>query len=110
MNFLLRKFFMDLCLFLVLTELPSLVCCFRSMSKKVTGFESVKEWLISINMETYLELFKAANIDSLEKLAKLEEKELRDMGVKLIGHRNKLKKSIKSTRAQFQNPTLDEAT
>lgn len=81
-----------------------------SMSKKVTGFESVKEWLISINMETYLELFKAANIDSLEKLAKLEEKELRDMGVKLIGHRNKLKKSIKSTRVQFQNPTLDEAT
>ena len=101
---------MGIPLFHTLTELPSLVCWFRSVSKKVTGLASVKEWLISINMEPYLELFQAANIDSLEMLEKLEEKDLREMGVKLIGHRNKMDKSIKCMRAQCHNPNLDEAT
>ena len=59
-------------------------------------------------MENYLDVFKAAKIDSLEKVDKLEESDLRELGVKLIGHRNKMNKSIKSRRAQFANKGMDE--
>ena len=85
-----------------------MLCPFRFVKKDAQGFESVKEWLISINMENYVEVFKAANIDSIEKVAKLEESDLREMGVKLIGHRNKMNRSIKSKRAQFANEGMDD--
>ena len=78
------------------------------MGNDITRPESVREWLISINMEHYVKLFTAANIDSLEKVDKLEEKDLREMGISLIGHRNKMKKSIKSRRSQFMNIGMED--
>ena len=47
-------------------------------------------------------------MDSLGKVVRLEETDLREMGVKLIGHRNKINKSIKAMKAQFVNEGLDE--
>ncbi|XP_068700595.1 ephrin type-A receptor 4-like isoform X2 [Montipora foliosa] len=80
----------------------------QSVGNDITRPESVREWLISINMEHYVKLFTAANIDSLEKVDKLEEKDLREMGISLIGHRNKMKKSIKSRRSQFMNTGMED--
>ena len=81
---------------------------FRSVKYDVPEFESVEEWLQSINMENYSEIFQAANIDNLEEVTKLEEQDLKEMGVKLIGHRNKMNKSIKSMKGQSVNRGLAE--
>ena len=70
-------------------------------------FESVEDWLIFLKMDSHLELFQAANVDSLERVKKLEDKDLREMGVKLIGHRNKMNKSIKSMKGRFVNRGMD---
>ena len=45
-------------------------------------------------MEKYSEVFHGANINSLDKVTGLGDKELKEMGIKLIGHRNKMNKSI----------------
>ncbi|XP_067050046.1 ephrin type-B receptor 1-like isoform X2 [Acropora muricata] len=69
--------------------------------KRQQEFQSVDEWLRYINMEKYSEVFHAANINSLDKVTGLGDKELREMGIKLIGHRNKMNKSIKAMK---ENP------
>lgn len=78
------------------------------MLNDVPDLKFINEWLISIKMDNYLELFQAANIDNLDKVAKLEEKDLIEMGVKLIGHRNKMIKSIKAMKGLTFNKELDE--
>lgn len=65
------------------------------------------EWLNFINMECYLETFQAANVDSLEKVRGLRDEDLRDMGVKQIGHRNKINKSIKAIKEQHTYSILE---
>ncbi|XP_073249604.1 ephrin type-A receptor 4-like isoform X5 [Porites lutea] len=70
-------------------------------------FESVDEWLNFINMECYLETFQAANVDSLDKVRGLRDEDLRDMGVKQIGHRNKINKSIKAIKEQHAYSVLE---
>ena len=74
----------------------------------MTEFQSVDEWLKFINMEKYSEIFHAANIPNLNKVVNLTDRDLREMGIKLIGHRNKMNKSIKAMQARFVNRGLDE--
>lgn len=59
-------------------------------------------------METYSETFKTANITSLNKVIKMEDRDLKALGIKLIGHRNKMNKSIKAMKSQFYNKGLDD--
>ena len=66
--------------------------------KRQQEFQSVDEWLQYINMDQYSEVFHAANINSLDKVTRLGDKELREMGINLIGHRNKMNKSIKAMK------------
>ena len=73
------------------------LCC-RFEEKPQQEFQSVDEWLQSINMDKYSELFHAANINSLDKVTGLGDEDLREMGIKLIGHRNKMNKSIKAMK------------
>ena len=80
----------------------------RSAETDLPQFQSVDEWLKFINMEKYSQVFQAANITNLEKGTKLEDRDLRQMGINLIGHRNKMYKSIRSMKAQFVNRGLDE--
>ncbi|XP_067049579.1 ephrin type-B receptor 1-B-like [Acropora muricata] len=61
-------------------------------------FQSVDEWLQYINMDKYSDVFHAANINNLDKVTGLGDKELREIGINLIGHRNKMNKSIKAMR------------
>ena len=71
-------------------------------------FKSVDEWLKFINMKKYFDVFHPANVNSIDKVTELRERDLREMGIKLIGHRNKMQKSIKAIKAQFFNGGLDE--
>ena len=51
-------------------------------------FQSVDEWLQHINKGKYSELFRDARIDDMNKVAELKEKQWREMGISLVGHRN----------------------
>lgn len=71
------------------------------MEVDVPEFQSVDDWLKFINMEKYSETLQAANINNLDKVTQLEDRDLTEMGIKLIGHRNKMNKSIKAIKSQF---------
>ena len=58
-------------------------------------------------MEKYSELFRAVRIDDMSKVAELKEKQLREMGINLIGHRNKMQKSINAMKSQHYNGGMD---
>jgi len=79
-----------------------------SLEGDIPEFHSVDEWLKYINMAKYSETFKTANINTLNQVAKMEENDLKAMGIKLIGHRNKMSKSIKAMKSQFHNRGLDD--
>ncbi|XP_068753365.1 ephrin type-A receptor 3-like isoform X3 [Montipora capricornis] len=70
-------------------------------------FQSVDEWLQYISMEKYVDVFVAANINSLDKVTGLRDRELKKMGIQLIGHRNKISKSIKAMKGHSVNQGLD---
>lgn len=80
----------------------------RSLEGDIPDFRSVDEWLKYINMAKYSETFKAANINTLDRVTKMEENDLKAIGIKLIGHRNKMSKSIKAMKLQFHNKALDD--
>lgn len=66
------------------------------------------DWLKYISMEKYSEAFRATGIESLNKVTMLEDKDLSEMGIKLIGHRNKMNKSIKTMKSQYHKRGMDE--
>ena len=66
------------------------------------------DWLKYINMEKYLETFQANGVNTLNKVAQLNEGDLNEIGIKLAGHRNKMKKSIKAMNSQRHNKGMDE--
>lgn len=49
-------------------------------------------------MNQYKENFVKAGYVDLDKVKSLEEDDLKGMGVRLIGHRNKMNKSIKALK------------
>lgn len=85
----------------------SLSLQYKSLEEDIPEFLSVAEWLKYINMEKYSETFTAANINTLNQIVKMEENDLKALGIKLIGHRNKISKSIKAMKSQFHNKGLD---
>jgi len=85
----------------------SLSLQYKSLEEDIPEFLSVAEWLKYINMEKYSETFTAANINTLHQIVKMEENDLKALGIKLIGHRNKISKSIKAMKSQFHNKGLD---
>lgn len=78
------------------------------MEVNLPEFQSVDDWLKYINMEKYWETFQAKGIDTLSKVTQLNEEDLNEIGIKLVGHRNKMKKSIKAMNSQHHNKGMDE--
>ena len=78
------------------------------MEVNLPEFQSVDDWLKYINMEKYWETFQANGIDTLNKVTQLNEEDLKEVGIKLVGHRNKMKKSIKAMKSQYHNKGMDE--
>lgn len=70
----------------------------RSPKLDVSGVTSVHDWLDSIKMGQYSDLFSRAGFTQLSQFAEEEELDLSDMGIKLIGHKNKIRKSIKDVK------------
>ena len=80
---------------------------FSPKANRTPEFQSVDEWLQHINMAKYSELFQDARIDDKNKVAELKEKQWREMGMSLIGHRNKMQKSINAMKSQHCNSGMD---
>ena len=73
------------------------------MSADFTKLNTISEWLGSIHMGQYISNFKTAGYSDLTQVTRIKDNDLKDIGVMLIGHRNKIYKSIKSMRRHFDN-------
>ena len=74
-------------------------------SRTVTDYDalhSVPDWLDTINMSKYADQFKGAGYEKLEHVCKITDGDLEKIGVKLIGHRNKISKSIKAMKDHYR--------
>ncbi len=57
-------------------------------------YKSVEDWLESVKMERYIPTFQESGVNSVNQLVHLTEIDLRDMGITLAGHLNRLTQSI----------------
>ena len=73
------------------------------MSADFTKLNTICEWLNSLHMGQYTANFKTAGYKDLPQVTCLKDSDLKEIGVSLIGHRNKIYKSIKSMRKHFDN-------
>ena len=64
--------------------------------------ETVQGWLDSISMGQYNPNFKEAGYVTLKQLVDVDDHDLVTIGVKLIGHRNKIKKNLKGLQDYLQ--------
>jgi len=80
------------------TTLFSLSLTSFRTSEEVVLFESVEEWLESIKMGRYSEVFRSAGVVSLDSILRLTVQDLAAIGVTLIGHQRKIISSITAIR------------
>ncbi|CAL1543321.1 unnamed protein product [Lymnaea stagnalis] len=66
----------------------------------MTSLLSVEDWLLSIKMERYFNLFLAAGLTTMEQVRHLTVRDLLNMGISLVGHQKKIMNSIQTFRAQ----------
>ena len=84
-------------------ELKNFLFFLSAVSADFTKLNTIGEWLKSLHMEQYNANFKTAGYKDLTQVTCLKESDLKEIGVALIGHRNKIYKSIKSMRKHFDN-------
>ena len=55
-------------------------------------------------------IFQAADTGNLNKVSELKEEDLKQIGIKLVRHRNEMKKSIKVTihYTEYYNKSVDD--
>uniref|UniRef100_A0A671W955 receptor protein-tyrosine kinase n=1 Tax=Sparus aurata TaxID=8175 RepID=A0A671W955_SPAAU len=68
-----------------------------------TRSQNVGEWLDSIKMGRYTELFMEGGYSSLETVAQMTSEDLRRVGVNLAGHQKKIITSIQEMRVHMNN-------
>ena len=69
---------------------------------------NIKEWLDSLGMGRYLESFTENEIDR-NVLPTLTNEDLKDLGVKIVGHRRKILNALESLRETSGKPPFDHA-
>uniref|UniRef100_A0A8C8A0F7 receptor protein-tyrosine kinase n=1 Tax=Oryzias sinensis TaxID=183150 RepID=A0A8C8A0F7_9TELE len=68
--------------------------------------QTVGEWLDSIKMGRYTELFMEAGYSSMETVTQMTSEDLRRVGVNLAGHQKKIITSIQELRVHMNNSTV----
>ena len=56
---------------------------------------TVHDWLHDIKLSLYVPHFTGAGYEALSELAGLADNDLKEMGITLIGHRNKILRTIR---------------
>ncbi|KAM7247953.1 hypothetical protein CapIbe_001906 [Capra ibex] len=65
-----------------------------------TPFRSVPEWLESLRMQQYTELFLAAGYTSIEEVVQLSSDDIKRIGVRLPGHQKRIAYSLLGLKDQ----------
>ncbi|KXJ06054.1 Ephrin type-A receptor 4, partial [Exaiptasia diaphana] len=90
-------------------KLTSSFLCSNSYNTNFHDVHTIEDWLGSINMARYATHFANAGYMDLGHVKSLEEEDLSRIGVKLIGHRNKINKSIKAMNKHFESLESDDS-
>ncbi|XP_068699752.1 ephrin type-A receptor 4-like isoform X2 [Montipora foliosa] len=77
----------------------------KSPKLDYSGVTPIHDWLESIKMGQYSAMFSKAGFTSLSQVATEDELDLNDMGIKLIGHKNKIRKSLKEVKKTLSKDT-----
>ena len=68
----------------------------RSPEPEIDPSTSIQDWLDDIKFSTYLPHFTEAGYEKLSELAGLLDSDLKEMGITLVGHRNKILRTIRA--------------
>ena len=79
------------------------IFCFSNQVPDTGSTTSVKEWLNEIKMSSYMPHFAVAGYEQLTDLAGLLDNDLKDLGISLVGHRNKMLRTIRSLPITQEN-------
>jgi ephrin-B len=63
---------------------------------------TVKEWLVDIKMDRYIENFERCGYTTMEDVSQITHRDLTTLGVTLIGHQKKILNSVQALRACAQ--------
>lgn len=74
-----------------------------------TDTTPVHDWLESIKMGQYSDIFSKAGYTQLKQVTNQEELDLNGMGIKLIGHKNKIRKSIREVKNSLEKEAFLQA-
>lgn len=80
------------------------------MSEDLPHLSTIGDWLHSIKMGYYTSNFLNAGYESPCQLARIGNDDLLKIGVKLIGHRNKILKAVKASNASDENNEKNKRT
>jgi hypothetical protein len=72
----------------------------KTMEGDVDLCATLREWLQSIKMEEYVKHFTAAGYQRPCELHGIKEDDLKEMGINLVGHRNKILKGIRNLQGK----------
>ncbi|XP_048585722.1 ephrin type-A receptor 4 [Nematostella vectensis] len=78
----------------------------RAEATNMSMVKSVEEWLENINMGRYADAFVGSGYVDIDHIRHLEDDDLLKMGINLIGHRNKIRKSIKHINQKLETGEL----
>ena len=77
----------------------------RSPKLEYTDVTTIQDWLESIKMGQYSDMFDKAGYKQLKQVAAEDELDLSEMGIKLIGHKNKIRKSLREVKKKLSVDT-----
>lgn len=77
----------------------------KSPKLECTEHTSIHDWLVSIKMGQYGDIFNKAGFTHLKQVATEDDLDLNDMGVKLIGHKNKIRESLREVKKTLSKDT-----
>ena len=69
----------------------------------------IKDWLSEIKMSSYMSHFTAAGYENLSQLGGMMDSDLKEMGVTLVGHRNKMLRRIRNLPISSEQQEHKEA-
>lgn len=78
----------------------------KTMEGDVDLASALREWLESIKMADYTKIFEQAGYQRPSELFAIKEDDLKDMGISLVGHRNKILKGIKNLQGKKKGGKL----
>jgi len=77
----------------------------RSPKLEYTEDTKIRDWLESIKMGQYYDQFTKAGFTQLKQVATEDELDFNEMGIKLIGHKNKIRKSLREVKKTLSKDT-----